>query len=260
MAKKNMNEAEAVNRQIRETLDGLKETEIAAFVDGSYDVSREESGFGAIIVEADGTEHILSKGFTRADAGEEFIHTRNVAAELQGVMEAVSWAVSHDKTKITVFYDYTGIEEWAMGRWQAKNSIPQGYVQFIFEKRSQIHIEFVKVPAHSGVEYNERADALARQAISSLDCETSAVEEANPVTEENSVAKDNPVVKADFVPDRAYMVKEAISEFSRIQNWMTAIKGSNEDVYHSMHDRYLELKTMLASLGVDLAEIDKIKE
>lgn len=58
----------------------------------------------------------------------------------------------------------------------------------------------------------------------------------------------------------ADIIKDYISELSRIQNWMIAIKSSNLDVYNSMHDRYLELKVTLTSLGVNLAEIDKIKE
>ncbi len=62
------------------------------------------------------------------------------------------------------------------------------------------------------------------------------------------------------VSNGADIIKDYISELSRIQNWMIAIKSSNLDVYNSMHDRYLELKVTLTSLGVNLAEIDKIKE
>lgn len=32
------------------------------------------------------------------------------------------------------------------------------------------------------------------------------------------------------------------------------------ETYDSMHDRYIELKVTLSSLGVNLAELDKIKE
>lgn len=58
----------------------------------------------------------------------------------------------------------------------------------------------------------------------------------------------------------ADIIKDYVSEFSRLQNWMIAIKTSNPDVYQSMHDRYLELKVTLTSLGVNLTELDKIKE
>ena len=62
------------------------------------------------------------------------------------------------------------------------------------------------------------------------------------------------------MPSGADIIKDYVSEFSRIQNWMISIKDSNADVYNSMHDRYLELKVTLTSLGVNLTEIDKIKE
>lgn len=41
---------------------------------------------------------------------------------------------------------------------------------------------------------------------------------------------------------------------------MISIKETNPETYNSMHKRYIELKVTLSSLGVNLAEIDKIKE
>ena len=41
---------------------------------------------------------------------------------------------------------------------------------------------------------------------------------------------------------------------------MIAIKDKDPATYDSMHDRYIELKVTLTSLGVNLAEIDRIKE
>ncbi len=38
------------------------------------------------------------------------------------------------------------------------------------------------------------------------------------------------------------------------------IKDVAPDTYESMHKRYLELKVTLSSLGVNLTEIDRIKE
>lgn len=64
----------------------------------------------------------------------------------------------------------------------------------------------------------------------------------------------------DCMPNAAEIIKDYVSEFSRLQNWMLAIKDSNADTYNSMHDRYIELKVTLTSLGVNLTELDKIKE
>lgn len=62
------------------------------------------------------------------------------------------------------------------------------------------------------------------------------------------------------MPSGADIIKDYVTEFSRLQDWMVPIKESNPDVYQSMHRRYIELKVTLSSLGVNLAELDRIKE
>ncbi len=62
------------------------------------------------------------------------------------------------------------------------------------------------------------------------------------------------------MPSSADIIKDYVAEFSRLQNWMLAIKETDTKTYNSMHDRYLELKVTLTSLGVNLTELDKIKE
>ncbi|MEZ3437236.1 MAG: hypothetical protein K1W34_22050 [Lachnospiraceae bacterium] len=62
------------------------------------------------------------------------------------------------------------------------------------------------------------------------------------------------------MPSAADIIKDYVSEFSRIQDWMIPIKNVAPDTYNSMHKRYLELKVTLSSLGVNLTELDRIKE
>ena len=62
------------------------------------------------------------------------------------------------------------------------------------------------------------------------------------------------------MPSAADIIKDYVSEFLRLQNWMIAIKDKDFVTYNSMHDRYIELKVTLTSLGVNLTELDKIKE
>lgn len=57
-----------------------------------------------------------------------------------------------------------------------------------------------------------------------------------------------------------YETNRELSVFSRLQNWMIAIKDKDIATYNSMHDRYIELKVTLTSLGVNLTELEKIKE
>lgn len=156
--------AQDINAQVEARIANLADDEVVAFVDGSYDVNAEKSAFGAIILSHNGNRDILYKSFTKK-LGEEFISLRNVAAELEGVKEAICWALTYKKRKIAIYYDYEGIEKWATGQWQAKNTITREYVQFSQEKRTMLDIEYIKVPAHSGVKFNEEVDTIAKNAL-----------------------------------------------------------------------------------------------
>lgn len=63
------------------------------------------------------------------------------------------------------------------------------------------------------------------------------------------------------MPGISDIVKDSVVEFSRLQNWMLSAKENNDiSTYNMMLDRYKELKVILAVAGVNLQEIDKIKE
>lgn len=156
--------SEDLNAQVENRIAILSEDEIVAFVDGSYDATEEKSAFGVIIFSHDGNKDILYRSFVK-ELGEEFISLRNVAAELEGVKEAINWAIKYGKKKIAIYYDYEGIGQWATGQWKAKKTITKDYVRFIEEKRPLLEIEFIKVPAHSGVKLNEEVDAIAKNAL-----------------------------------------------------------------------------------------------
>ena len=152
------------NLMINDSIATLKDDEVIAFVDGSYDVTEEKSAFGAILICSGGKKDTLYKAFTK-NLGKDFIALRNVAAELEGVKEAINWSITYKKRRLTIFYDYVGIEKWATGEWRAKKDITKKYVSFIQEKRQSIDIKFIKVLAHSGIELNEEADKLAKNAL-----------------------------------------------------------------------------------------------
>lgn len=152
------------NTMVDDKIAILADDEVIAFVDGSYDVTEEKSAFGAVIISSGGNKDILYKAFTKK-LGQDFISLRNVAAELEGVKEAVNWAITYKKKKLTIFYDYEGIEKWAIGEWKAKKDLTKKYVSFIQEKKNYIDLEFVKVLAHSGIRLNEKADRLAKDAL-----------------------------------------------------------------------------------------------
>ena len=54
-------------------------------------------------------------------------------------------------------------------------------------------------------------------------------------------------------------IQRDIEEFSRLQTYMLATE-KNSDGYKLMKDRYTELKVILMAFGINLSEIDKVKE
>lgn len=157
-------DSEQINNRIEDDLNKLGDNEVIAFVDGSYNSSEQKSGFGVIIIDNKGIQTPLYKAFTK-QYNSEFLELRNVAAELEGVKEAIKWAIAYSKKKITIYYDYEGIEKWADGSWKANKEITRQYVSFIKDKMNLIEIKFNKVHAHSGIMYNEAADRLARNSL-----------------------------------------------------------------------------------------------
>lgn len=153
-----------MNKLIEDNISSLKENECLAAVDGSYDPALKKLGYGVIIISYGHNKDILYKAFDK-NLGAEFLTNRNVAAELEGVKEAINWAIGSKKNRITIYYDYEGIEKWVTGKWKAKQDFTKKYVEFIRDKSNLINIKFVKVPAHCGVELNEEADALAKYSL-----------------------------------------------------------------------------------------------
>lgn len=55
------------------------------------------------------------------------------------------------------------------------------------------------------------------------------------------------------------MLKISIEEFSRIQRYMRLVDKDSE-AYQEMKERYIELKVILTASGINLSELDRIKE
>jgi len=55
------------------------------------------------------------------------------------------------------------------------------------------------------------------------------------------------------------MLKLSVEEFSRIQRYMMLAEKDSE-VYKAMKERYIDLKVILSSSGVNLTQLDRIKE
>ena len=63
------------------------------------------------------------------------------------------------------------------------------------------------------------------------------------------------------MPGMSDIIKDSVVDFSRLQDWMISAKKNNDlETYELMHKRYIELKDILTTAGVNLTELDKIKD
>ena len=55
------------------------------------------------------------------------------------------------------------------------------------------------------------------------------------------------------------MLKISIEEFSRLQRYML-LGDKDSAIYEAMKERYIELKVFLTVSGINLSELDRIRE
>lgn len=131
-----------------------------AYVDGSYNASTRVYGAGAVLFLGEGTEPIF---LSQPGNHPAYVGSRNVAGEVMAatlVIEACKAVPSLEE--LTLYYDYAGIECWAKGSWRANTTLSREYKEAV--KILPFRLSFRKVKAHTGDEFNEKADRLAKEA------------------------------------------------------------------------------------------------
>ena len=63
------------------------------------------------------------------------------------------------------------------------------------------------------------------------------------------------------MPNIGEIIRDSIRDFSRVQRRMLLAREENaERTYADLKEEYIDLKGILTSLGVNLTELDRIKE
>lgn len=168
------------------------DAEAVAYVDGSYNEKTNEYAYGAIIFYDGGEEH-----FAKKFDDSEMAEMRNVAGEIEGAKKAMQFCVDKNIKSLDLFHDYQGIADWCTGAWQAKKEGTKEYKKYYNSIKDKLNVRFIKVKAHSGDTYNEKADDLAKAALGLVDFVS---------------AKDNGVVAKGIKNDDLLQILELLKE------------------------------------------------
>ncbi len=144
----------------RTTEESLKENEIMAYVDGSFSLETWTYSYGVVIITDEGLET-----YNGREKDKELVLMRNVSGEIKGAMVAMEIALEKGKDQLYLYFDYEGIEQWAKGTWKTNKQGTIDYKAYYDSIKDRLKVIFIKVKAHSGVEYNELADKLAKEAL-----------------------------------------------------------------------------------------------
>lgn len=142
----------------------LPQDALHCYVDGSYNAKLPNYGFGLVCVKNNKVVYV-NKG---AGKNNDAISMQQIAGELLGAMIALIYAKKNGYKKVAIIHDYKGVAYHATGFWKRDNKFSEDYynwMQDFFKKYPEIEVTFCKVDAHTGEDFNEMADGLAKLSV-----------------------------------------------------------------------------------------------
>jgi ribonuclease HI len=186
-----------------------------AYVDGSFQGG--VVGYGLVILK-DG-----EKVYQESGAIHQFTEHQQITGELGATMRVIRWCEQNNVPEIQIFYDYNGIEKWATGAWRTHTESTQAYQKFM--RNTSVNVIWQKVKSHSGDQWNDIADELAKQGSQSGEPKPNA---------DNPLLIELEKTALEFV---TYLNEHAIhAEFLKIYNGMFAritLKNGLFDLYNT---------------------------
>lgn len=137
---------------------------LCCYVDGSFNEMLPNYGYGLVCVCNGEIVHTASGAGRNGEA----ISMRQIAGELLGAMQGLLFAQRAGYEKVVILHDYLGVANHATGAWKRTNPFSVTYykwMQDFFAAHPSLCVSFEKVPAHSGMLYNELADVLAKRSV-----------------------------------------------------------------------------------------------
>lgn len=159
---KNKDEAQLFLGEEKSRYQGYEPSKpLIAYVDGSYNIKTGKYGFGCVLIEG----QTVIKEMNGCGSDSDYVDMRNVAGEICGSLCAMDYAARNGYDYLCIYYDYMGIEKWATGEWETNKTGTKRYKQMVNQYSEVIRIDFMKVAAHTGDFFNEKADGLAKSSV-----------------------------------------------------------------------------------------------
>lgn len=134
------------------------------YVDGSFKDEAGNYSYGLVCVKDNKVIH-LENGLGN---NKEAISMRQIGGELLGALKALAYTRDNGYNKVVIFFDYKGVCLHGLGYWKRDTKFSEQYyewVQNFMKKNPGIEIIFCKSDAHTGDDFNEIADGMAKMAI-----------------------------------------------------------------------------------------------
>lgn len=65
----------------------------------------------------------------------------------------------------------------------------------------------------------------------------------------------------DYMPSNGEIIQRGIEDFREVQDYMILARKENAtETYAKLKEKYISLKVLLNSLGVNIVDIDRMKE
>ena len=134
------------------------------WADGSATIKSEPGGYGWLLA-IDGIKHSEGSGHLEFATNND----AELSAAVHGLAAALKYIISsthevHEKIEVTLISDSQIILNWANGTYRFKQKAKQEQYEILksLMKRTKAKTQWCK--GHSGIEFNERCDKLAKKA------------------------------------------------------------------------------------------------
>ena len=124
------------------------------------------TNWDACKAQVDGFANASFKSFPTKEEAEAFLGNNTKENKIEdGAQVAMKMAVEQGAESLTIVHDYQGIASWCTGEWKTNKEGTKAYKAYFDSLKDKIIIHFQKVKGHSGDEYNDLADELAKSVI-----------------------------------------------------------------------------------------------